>query len=162
MKIVAISGSLRKASSNTAALRAAARLAPAGVHVAIRDGVGWETERVRRGATIGLGRALLSRLTHGIDWTMLSVNTHRPLFWFLGSADVTSMEGLRDRRLDREAVPGERAKFRYPKSNRVFSAMSPSLGAGDQCWSWAGPMVGTGGGGASDDRNADDQHPLDR
>jgi hypothetical protein len=29
-----------------------------GVHVAIRDGVGWETERVRRGATIGLGRAL--------------------------------------------------------------------------------------------------------
>ena len=37
-----------------------------GVHVAIRDGVGWETERVRRGATIGLGRALLSRLTDGI------------------------------------------------------------------------------------------------
>jgi ABC-type nitrate/sulfonate/bicarbonate transport system substrate-binding protein len=70
-----------------------------GVHVAIRDGVGWETERVRRGATIGLGRALLSRLTHGIDWTMLSVNTHRPLFWFLGSPDVTSMEDLRGRRL---------------------------------------------------------------
>ena len=37
-----------------------------GVHVAIRDGVGWETERLRRGATIGLGRALLSRLTDGI------------------------------------------------------------------------------------------------
>ena len=35
MKIVAISGSLRKGSSNTAALRAAARLAPAGVHVAL-------------------------------------------------------------------------------------------------------------------------------
>ena len=70
-----------------------------GVHVAIRDGVGWETERVRRGPTIGLGRALLSRLTHGIDWTMLSVNTHRPLFWFLGSPDVTSMEDLRGRRL---------------------------------------------------------------
>jgi ABC-type nitrate/sulfonate/bicarbonate transport system substrate-binding protein len=70
-----------------------------GVHVAIRDGVGWETERVRRGATIGLGRALLSRLTDGIGWTMLSVNTHRPLFWFLGSADVTSMEDLRGRRL---------------------------------------------------------------
>lgn len=70
-----------------------------GVHVAIRDGVGWETDRVRRGATIGLGRALLSRLTDGIGWTMLSVNTHRPLFWFLGSADVTSMEDLRGRRL---------------------------------------------------------------
>ena len=70
-----------------------------GVHVAIRDGVGWETERVRRGATIGLGRALLSRLTDGIGWKMLSVNTHRPLFWFLGSADVTSMADLRGRRL---------------------------------------------------------------
>ena len=60
-----------------------------GVHVAIRDGVGWEIERVRRGATIGLGRALLSRLTDGIGWKVLSVNTHRPLFWFIGSADVT-------------------------------------------------------------------------
>ena len=27
-----------------------------GVHVAIRDGVGWKTERLRHGATIGLGR----------------------------------------------------------------------------------------------------------
>jgi ABC-type nitrate/sulfonate/bicarbonate transport system substrate-binding protein len=70
-----------------------------GVHVAIRDGVGWETERVRRGATIGLGRALLSRLTDGAGWKMLSVNTHRPLFWFLGNADVTSMADLRGRRL---------------------------------------------------------------
>lgn len=70
-----------------------------GVHVAIRDGVGWDTERVRRGATIGLGRAMLSRLTDGIPWTMLCVNTHRPLFWFLGNADVTSMADLRGRRL---------------------------------------------------------------
>ena len=70
-----------------------------GVHVAIRNGVGWETERVRRGATIGLGRALLSRLTDDIGWKMLSVNTHRPLFWFIGSADVTSMADLRGRRL---------------------------------------------------------------
>ena len=70
-----------------------------GLHVAIRDGVGWETERVRRGATIGLGRALLSRLTDGIGWTVLTVNTHRPLFWFLGNADVTSMADLRGRRL---------------------------------------------------------------
>jgi ABC-type nitrate/sulfonate/bicarbonate transport system substrate-binding protein len=70
-----------------------------GVHVAIRDGVGWETERVRRGATIGLGRALLSRLTDGIGWQVLSVNTHRPLFWFLGNAEVKSMADLRGRRL---------------------------------------------------------------
>jgi ABC-type nitrate/sulfonate/bicarbonate transport system substrate-binding protein len=70
-----------------------------GVHVAIRDGVSWETERLRRGATIGLGRALLSRLTDGIGWRVLSVNTHRPLFWFLGSAEVTSLAQLRGRRL---------------------------------------------------------------
>jgi hypothetical protein len=70
-----------------------------GVHVAIRDGVHWKTERLRRAATIGLGRTLLSRLTDGIGWKVLSVNTHRPLFWFLGSADVTSMVDLRGRRL---------------------------------------------------------------
>lgn len=70
-----------------------------GVHVALRDGVGWDTERLRRGATIGLGRALVSRLTDGIGWTVLSVNTHRPLFWFIGSADMRSMADLRGRRL---------------------------------------------------------------
>ncbi len=70
-----------------------------GVHVAIRDGVRWKTERLRRSATIGLGRTLLSRLTDGIGWKMLSVNTHRPLFWFLGGAKVTSMADLRGRRL---------------------------------------------------------------
>jgi ABC-type nitrate/sulfonate/bicarbonate transport system substrate-binding protein len=70
-----------------------------GVHVAIRDGITWKTERLRHGATIGLGRTLLSRLTDGIGWKVLSVNTHRPLFWFLGNADVTSMADLRGRRL---------------------------------------------------------------
>ncbi|MDH6279741.1 ABC transporter substrate-binding protein [Prescottella agglutinans] len=70
-----------------------------GVHVAIRDGVSWAAERLRRGATIGLGRALLSRLTDGTGWTVLSVNTHRPLFWFLGGTDVRSMADLRGRRL---------------------------------------------------------------
>jgi ABC-type nitrate/sulfonate/bicarbonate transport system substrate-binding protein len=70
-----------------------------GVHVAIRDGVGWKTERLRPAATIGLGRALLSRLTDDIGWKVLSVNTHRPLFWFLGNAEVTSMADLRGRRL---------------------------------------------------------------
>jgi ABC-type nitrate/sulfonate/bicarbonate transport system substrate-binding protein len=70
-----------------------------GVHVAVRDGIGWDTERLRSCATIGLGRALLSRLTDGIEWTVLSVNTHRPLFWFLGGTDVASMADLRGRRL---------------------------------------------------------------
>ncbi|MDH6678066.1 ABC-type nitrate/sulfonate/bicarbonate transport system substrate-binding protein [Rhodococcus sp. LBL1] len=70
-----------------------------GVHVAIRDGVSWAAERLRHGATIGLGRAVLSRLTDGTGWTVLSVNTHRPLFWFLGGTDVRSMADLRGRRL---------------------------------------------------------------
>jgi ABC-type nitrate/sulfonate/bicarbonate transport system substrate-binding protein len=70
-----------------------------GVHVAIRDGIGWPAERLRRGAVIGLGRTLLSRLTDGIDWKVLNVNTDRPLFWFLGGIDVTSMTDLRGRRL---------------------------------------------------------------
>ena len=70
-----------------------------GVHVAIRDGVGWPAERLRRGAVIGLGRTLLSRLTDGIGWTALSITTDRPLFWFLGNAEVKSMADLRGRRL---------------------------------------------------------------
>jgi ABC-type nitrate/sulfonate/bicarbonate transport system substrate-binding protein len=69
------------------------------LHVAVRDGVHWKTERLRLGATIGLGRTLLSRLTDGIGWQVLSVNTHRPLFWFLGGPEVSSMTGLRGRRL---------------------------------------------------------------
>jgi hypothetical protein len=68
-----------------------------GVHVALRDGTRWGTDR--GGATIGLGRALLSRLTDGIQWNVLAVNTHRPLFWFLGCGEVKSMDDLRGRRL---------------------------------------------------------------
>jgi len=70
-----------------------------GVHVAVRDGIRWKTERLRGGATIGLGRALLSRLTDGIQWNVLAVNTHRPLFWFLGCGEVKSMDDLRGCRL---------------------------------------------------------------
>ncbi len=69
------------------------------VHVAIRDGIRWKNERLRGGATIGLGRALLTRLTGGINWTALVVNTHRPLFWFMGGVNVKSMDDLRGRRL---------------------------------------------------------------
>ncbi|BBZ45534.1 ABC transporter substrate-binding protein [Mycobacterium parmense] len=70
-----------------------------GVHVAIRDGIAWPAERLRRGAVIGLGRTLLSRMSDGIGWTVLSVSTDRPLFWFLGNAEVNSMTDLRGRRL---------------------------------------------------------------
>ena len=70
-----------------------------GVHVAIHNGISWDPERLRRGASIGLGRALLQRLTGGIEWKVLSVNTDRPLFWFIGNADVTSMADLRGRRV---------------------------------------------------------------
>src|SRR5277367_1639946 len=76
-----------------------------GVHVAIRDGISWKNERVRGGATIGLGRALLTRLSEGIQWTVLAVNTHRPLFWFLGGKEVKTMADLRGRRL---AIHGPR------------------------------------------------------
>jgi hypothetical protein len=70
-----------------------------GVHVAMHDGTAWDIERLRRVATIGLGRSMLSRLTDGIPWTGVTVNTHQPLFWFLGRGDVTSMQDLRNRRL---------------------------------------------------------------
>ncbi|MEW2512709.1 ABC transporter substrate-binding protein [Streptomyces sp. NPDC046870] len=70
-----------------------------GVHVALRDGCTWDVERLRRCATIGLGRALLSRLTDGTPWVALSVNTHRPLFWFLARPGLTSLSDLAGRRL---------------------------------------------------------------
>jgi ABC-type nitrate/sulfonate/bicarbonate transport system substrate-binding protein len=70
-----------------------------GVHVALRDGTRWDINRLRSSATIGLGRSVLSRLTDGFEWTVLSVNTDRPLFWFLGNGSVKSMADLRGRRL---------------------------------------------------------------
>ncbi|MFE9321114.1 ABC transporter substrate-binding protein [Nocardia sp. NPDC052278] len=70
-----------------------------GVHVALRDGCAWDGERVRRTATIGLGRAVLSRVTGGIPWTVLCVNTDRPLFWLLARDAYASLEELKDRRI---------------------------------------------------------------
>ncbi|MEV4453142.1 ABC transporter substrate-binding protein, partial [Streptomyces mirabilis] len=70
-----------------------------GVHVALRDGCSWGEERLRRGVTIGLGRALLSRLTDGIPWVALQVNTVRPLFWFLARPGLASLADLAGRRL---------------------------------------------------------------
>jgi ABC-type nitrate/sulfonate/bicarbonate transport system substrate-binding protein len=70
-----------------------------GVHVAVHDGIGWPIERLRRGAVIGLGKTLVSRLQDGIEWTAVSFSTDHPLFWFLGNDDVKSMTDLRGRRL---------------------------------------------------------------
>ncbi|MFS4096677.1 ABC transporter substrate-binding protein [Streptomyces sp. AF1A] len=70
-----------------------------GVHVALRDGCAWPDERLRRCATIGLGRALLTRLTDGTPWVSLNVNTHRPLFWFLARPGIESLTDLAGRRL---------------------------------------------------------------
>jgi NitT/TauT family transport system substrate-binding protein len=70
-----------------------------GVHVALREGVSWPDDRVRRTATIGLGRAVLARVTDGVPWTVLSVNTQRPLFWLLGRDPFGSVEELKGRRI---------------------------------------------------------------
>jgi NitT/TauT family transport system substrate-binding protein len=70
-----------------------------GVHVAQRDGRVWEPERMRRAATIGLGRAVVSRLTVGTPWTVLCVNTHRPMFWLLARDGYASVEELKGRRI---------------------------------------------------------------
>jgi NitT/TauT family transport system substrate-binding protein len=70
-----------------------------GVHVAMRDGRAWDPERIRRTATIGLGRAVITRLTAGIPWTVLCVNTHRPMFWLLARDNYRSVEELKGRRI---------------------------------------------------------------
>ncbi|WP_405161020.1 ABC transporter substrate-binding protein [Nocardia sp. NBC_01499] len=69
------------------------------VHVSLRDGCAWDEDRLRRGATIGLGRALVSRLADGVPWVGLTVNTHRPLFWFLARSGLTSLADLAGQRL---------------------------------------------------------------
>jgi hypothetical protein len=63
--------------------------------------VSWDPERLRRGASIGLGRALFQRLTGGIGWKVFSVNTHRPLFWFL---EISVLHGHRHGRRDNMAA----------------------------------------------------------
>jgi NitT/TauT family transport system substrate-binding protein len=76
-----------------------------GVHVSLRDGCAWDDERLRHSATIGLGRALTGRLTTGIPWVVLNVNTHHPLFWFLARPGLSSLSDLAGQRL---AVHGPR------------------------------------------------------
>ena len=85
-----------------------------GVDVAIRDGVRWDDERLRRAAVVGLGRTLLIRLLSGTPWTMLCVNTERPLFWFMARSEFADLSELRGRRVamhPRLVAPGTFARI---------------------------------------------------
>ena len=80
-----------------------------GVQVTIQDAVRWDDERLRRAAIVGLGRTLLIRLLAGTPWTMLCVNTERPLFWFMardGFADLSELRGRRVAMHPRLVAPG--------------------------------------------------------
>lgn len=85
-----------------------------GVEVAIRDGVRWDDERLRQAAVVGLGRTLLIRLLAGTPWTMLCVNTERPLFWFVARPEFADVAELRGRRVamhPRLVAPGTFARI---------------------------------------------------
>jgi ABC-type nitrate/sulfonate/bicarbonate transport system substrate-binding protein len=70
-----------------------------GVHVALRDGRAWDHDRLRRTATIGLGRALVFAVTGGVPWVVLCVSTQHPLFWLLARQGFTTVEALKGRRI---------------------------------------------------------------
>jgi NitT/TauT family transport system substrate-binding protein len=85
-----------------------------GVRVEIRDGVRWDDERLREAAVVGLGRTLLIRLLAGTPWTMLCVNTERPLFWFMARSEFSDVSELRGRRVamhPRLVAPGTFARI---------------------------------------------------
>jgi ABC-type nitrate/sulfonate/bicarbonate transport system substrate-binding protein len=85
-----------------------------GVRVTIRDGVRWDDERLRQAAVVGLGRTLLIRLQDGTPWTMLCVNTERPLFWFMARSEFADISELRGRRVamhPRLVAPGTFARI---------------------------------------------------
>jgi ABC-type nitrate/sulfonate/bicarbonate transport system substrate-binding protein len=85
-----------------------------GVCVAIQDGVRWDDERLRQAAVVGLGRTLLIRVLAGTPWTMLCVNTERPLFWFMARPEFADLSDLRGRRVamhPRLVAPGTFARI---------------------------------------------------
>jgi NitT/TauT family transport system substrate-binding protein len=85
-----------------------------GVRVSIRDGVRWDDDRLRQAAVVGLGRTLLVRLLAGTPWTMLCVNTERPLFWLMARAEFSDVAELRGRRVamhPRLVAPGTFARI---------------------------------------------------
>jgi NitT/TauT family transport system substrate-binding protein len=85
-----------------------------GVRVSIQNGVRWDDERLRQAAAVGLGRTMLIRLLAGTPWTMLCVNTERPLFWFMarpGFSDVAELRGRRVAMHPRLVAPGTFARI---------------------------------------------------
>ncbi|MDM2351456.1 ABC transporter substrate-binding protein [Mycolicibacter arupensis] len=70
-----------------------------GVHVCLRTGCDWPIDRVRQTATVGQGRAVLSRIADGIPWTVLSVSTERPVFWLMAQERFLGVEDLRGYRV---------------------------------------------------------------
>ncbi len=70
-----------------------------GVPVALRDACTWDTDLIRRTATVGLGRALVSAVTDGVPWVVLCVNTQHPLFWLPARESFTTVDALKGRRI---------------------------------------------------------------
>ncbi len=100
-----------------------------GVHVAVRDGIRWKTERLRGGAAIGLGRTLLSRLTDGIEWKKCWPSI--PIVRCSGSSgrgDVKSMADLRGRRLAVHAPRTAPGCFRADRAPQARSRPRSRLG----------------------------------
>lgn len=75
-----------------------------GVHVALRDGRRWPIDRLRAGAVVGLGRTQVSRLRDGIPWTVVCVNTDRPMFWLVAHRRHETVADLRGHRLGMHAA----------------------------------------------------------
>ena len=97
----------------------------------MRDGRAWDRERLRRTATIGLGRAVLTRLTDGTPWTVLCVNTDRPLFWLLARDAYTSAGELKGRRIGIHPVGagfGTHTQPDPPSDRRSVGAATRRLG----------------------------------
>ena len=90
-----------------------------GVRVSIRDGVRWDDQRLRQAAVVGLGRTLLIRLLAGTPWTMLCVNTERPLFWLMARAEFADVSSC--------AAAGWRCTLRW--SRRAASRASSCVAA---------------------------------
>jgi ABC-type nitrate/sulfonate/bicarbonate transport system substrate-binding protein len=67
----------------------------------LTDGTGPKAQELERTVpvTLGLGGSLHSRLLHGTDWVVVSVNTEHPLFWLLSQASVDRIADLRGKRV---------------------------------------------------------------
>jgi len=73
----------------------------AGVKVELKDGSGAKAKELESvtPVTIGVGGAVLSRLVHGANWAVVSVNTQHPLFWFAAGPSIVAMEQLKGKRV---------------------------------------------------------------